>query len=177
MLQRMTKEIYEKKHVFSAVIDAVLFMIIPVFALGVLIVLPTAKNTAFEAEWVHVALVVTLAVLCVFLLVMGPLTVWERYKRYMDLCIGGQPAVIIGDDELQFYSPKGEYKCYRWDEIERFKLTHSKMFSSIQPILKESWRNPKWYALFFAVYTHTIRTDYLDMPEDELLNELNAHLR
>jgi Na+/melibiose symporter-like transporter len=173
----MTKEIYEKKHLFSAVFDAVLFTMIPVFALAVLIVLPTARNTAFEAEWMHVALVVTLAVLGVFLLVMGPFTLWERYRRYMDLCIGGQPAVIIGDDELQFYSPKGEYMCYRWDEIERFKLTHSKMFSSIQPILKESWRNPKWYALFFAVYTHTIRTDYLDMPEDELLNELNAHLR
>ena len=177
MLQRMTKEIYEKKHLFSAVIDAVLFMIIPVFALGVLIVLPTAKNTAFEAEWVHVALVVTLAVLCVFLLVMGPLTVWERYKRYMDLCIGGQPAVIIGDDELQFYSPKGEYKCYRWDEIERFKLTYGKLYSTIQPILKESWRNPTWYAMFFAVYTHTIRTDHLEIAEDDLLNELNSHLR
>ena len=173
----MTKEIYEKKHLFSAVFDAVLFAMIPVFALAVLIVLPTARNTAFEAEWMHVALVVTLAVLGVFLLVMGPFTLWERYRRYMDLCIGGLPAVIIGDDELQFYSPKGEYMCYRWDEIERFKLTHSKMFSSIQPILKESWRNPKWYALFFAVYTHTIRTDYLDMPEDELLNELNARLR
>lgn len=173
----MTKEIYEKKHLFSAVFDAVLFTMIPVFALFGLIVLPTAKNTAFEAEWMHVALVVTLVVLSVFFLVMGPFTLWERYRRYMDLCIGGQPAVIIGEDELQFYSPKGEYMCYRWDEIERFKLTHSKMFSSIQPILKESWRNPKWYALFFAVYTHTIRTDYLDMPEDELLNELNAHLR
>ena len=173
----MTKEIYEKKHLFVAVIDAVLFIVIPVFALGVLILLPTARNTAFEAEWLHVALVGTLMVLSVFLLVMGPFTLWERYKRYMDLCVGGQPAVIIGDDELQFYSPKGEYKCYRWDEIERFKLTHGKYYSTIQPILKESWRNPKWYVWLFAFCTHAIRTDHLEMAEDELLNELNAHLR
>ena len=173
----MTKEIYEKKHLFSAVFDAAFSLFVLVCTLLMMILIPAAKNNAFESEWAYIATIVGFELLGVIILILAPVQIWERYNRYIDLCIGRQPAVIIGDDELQFYSPKGEYKCYRWDEIESFKLTHSKLYNSIQPMLKESWRNPKWYAMFFAVYTHTICTNHLEMPEDELLNELNTHLR
>ena len=173
----MTKEIYEKKHLFVAVIDAVFFLFVLVCTLLMMILVPTAKNTVFESEWSHIALIVGFELMGLIILILAPFSLWARYSRYIDLCIARRPAVIIGDDELQFYSPKGEYKCYRWDEIERFKLTYGKLYSTIQPILKESWRNPTWYAMFFAVYTHTIRTDHLEMAEDELLAELNSHLR
>lgn len=173
----MNKEIYEKKHLFSAVFDAVIYLLVLVGTLLMMILIPAGRNSAFESEWAYIATIVVLELLGLFILILSPVQIWERYKRYIDLCFGKQPAVIIGDDELQFYSPKGEYMCYRWDEIERFKVTHTKWYDHIQPILKESWRNPKWYAMFYAVYTHTICTNHLDMPENELLNELNAHLR
>ena len=170
-------EIYEKKHYFEAVIDAVYMLVGFGFVLFIMIMMPTVKNTAFESEWIRIALIVVAELLGVIVLILAPRNIWARYSRYIDLCMAGRPAVIIGDDELQFYSSSDEYKCYRWGEIERFKLTHSRRYSTIQPILKESWRNPKWYAMFFAVYTHTIRTDHLEISEEELLNELNAHLR
>ena len=173
----MTKEIYEKKHLFIAVIEAASFLVVLVCIVLMMILIPTAKNSAFESEWAHVALIVGFELMGVIILILAPRNIWARYSRYIDLCMAGRPAVIIGDDELQFYSSSDEYKCYRWGEIERFKLTHSRRYSTIQPILKESWRNPKWYAMFFAVYTHTIRTDHLEISEEELLNELNAHLR
>jgi hypothetical protein len=173
----MTKEIYEKKHRFEAVIDAVYMLVGFGFVLFMMIMMPTFKNSAFESEWIRIALIVVMELLGVIVLILAPRNIWTRYSRYIDLCIARRPAVIIGDDKLQFYSSTDEYKCYRWDEIECFKYAHSRMYSTIQPVLKESWRNPKWYVWLFAFCTHAIRTDYLDMPEDELLNELNAHLR
>ena len=174
---RMTKEIYENKHVFSAVIDAVYMLVGFGFVLFIMILMPTVKNTAFESEWIRIALIVVTELLGAIALILAPRNIWTRYSRYIDLCMAGRPAVIIGDDDLQFYSSTGEYKCYRWDEIACFKLAHSRMYCTIQPVLKESWRNPKWYAWFFAFCTHAIRTDYLEIAEDELLNELNSHLR
>ena len=54
----MTKEIYEKKHLFVAVIDAAFFLFVLVCTLLMMILVPTAKNTVFESEWAHIALIV-----------------------------------------------------------------------------------------------------------------------
>ena len=120
----MTKEIYEKKHLFAAVIDAVYMLVGFGFVLFMMIMMPTFKNSAFESEWIRIALIVVMELLGVIVLILAPRNIWTRYSRYIDLCIARRPAVIIGDDKLQFYSSTDEYKCYRWDEIERFKLTY-----------------------------------------------------
>ena len=100
----MTKEIYEKKHLFVAVIDAAFFMVVLVCTLLMMILLPTAKNSAFESEWAHIALVVGFEFMGLIILILAPFSLWARYSRYIDLCIARRPAVIIGDDELKFYS-------------------------------------------------------------------------
>ena len=46
----MTKEIYEKKHRFEAVIDAVYMLVGFGFVLFIMIMMPTFKNTAFESD-------------------------------------------------------------------------------------------------------------------------------
>lgn len=173
----MTKEIYEKKHLFAAVIDAAVFLVVLVCTVLMMILLPTVKNSAFESEWAHIALIVGFEFMGLIILILAPFDLWARYSRYIDLCMARRPAVIIGDDELKFYSSTDEYKCYRWDEIRSFKLNHSRKYCSIYLEFKESWRKPKWYVWLFTHYANTIRTDHLEIAEDDLLNELNSHLK
>lgn len=83
-----------------------------------MILLPTAKNSAFESEWAHIALIVGFELMGLIILILAPFSLWARYSRYIDLCMARRPAVI-----------------------------------------------------------NTIRTDHLEIAEDELLAELNSHLR
>ena len=101
-------EIYEKKHLFAAVIDAEYMLVGFGFVLFIMIMMPTFKNTAFESEWIRIALIVGAELLGVIVLILAPRNIWTRYSRYIDLCIARRPAVIIGDDKLQFYSSTDE---------------------------------------------------------------------
>ena len=98
-----------------------------------------------------------------------------RGRRYIDLVIKKCPAVTITDKHLQIYYPFGRSTIIPWNEIDDFKIVGAKAWTSCYPIYKDQTRNKKRY-VFLNAYRDNIRTDYLAISEEELLEEFRKHL-
>ena len=101
--------------------------------------------------------------------------IWFLFYRYVDLCMGRKPALIISDSDLQIYSPFGGYTTIRWNEVVNFENVHTKTRNLCYPIYKDDTRNKGRY-LFLNMYRDAILSGYLTISEDELLKILRAHL-
>ena len=166
----MNKEIYEKKHIFLSLINAVAHIIANVCV--VLIVsglLFGFINFQPWERWISICL-------GLFLLTSIVIDTVIRGRRYIDLSIRKRPAIIINDEHLQIYYPFGKSTIIPWSEIDDFKVLGAKGWTSCYPIYKDQARNKKRY-IFNNVYRDSIRTDYLAIPEEEFLSELKKHLK
>ena len=166
----MNKEIYEKKHIFLSLIGAVAHIIANVCV--VLIVsglLFGFINFQPWEKWVSICL-------GLFLLTSIVIDTFIRGKRYIDLSIRKLPAITINDENLQIYYPYGKSVIIPWSEIDDFKIVGAKGWTSCYPIYKDQARNKKRY-IFNNVFRDSIRTDYLEIPEDELIAELKKYLK
>jgi len=101
--------------------------------------------------------------------------IWFLFYRYVDLCMGRKPALIISDCDLQIYTPFGGYTTIRWNEVVNFESVHTKTRNLCYPIYKDDTRNKGRY-LFLNMYRDAILSGYLTISEDELLKILRAHL-
>ena len=101
--------------------------------------------------------------------------IWFLFYRYVDLCMGRKPALIISDSDLQIYTPFGGYTTIRWSEVAYFNNVHTKTRNICYPIYKDDARNKGRY-IFLNLYRDAILSDYLTVSEDELLELLRAHL-
>ena len=163
-------KIYEKKHFFTAAQTTCLISLIVVICVAFFLFLPHQQFMDSTSPFWRIILLLIAGVTFVGMLFTGCL----RTKRYIDLCIKGNPAVIISDQALQIYYPFGEDTVIPWEEIADFETYPSKDWTTCRPIYKDKQKN-KWRYLKHP-YRDAIRTDYLDIPEEKLLEILRLHL-
>ena len=94
-------KIYEKKHFFTAAQTACLILLIVVICVAFFLFLPHQQFMDSTSPFWRITLLLIAGVTFVGMLFTGCL----RTKRYIDLCIKGNPAVIISDQALQIYYP------------------------------------------------------------------------
>jgi hypothetical protein len=163
----MERKIFERKHPKNALFMAGLLIILTISlaALDVIIM-----KMDYLPSFYRVLLLI-FNTLTIFVMLF---TIWLRAKRYHDLCIKGQPAVVITDNAVEIYSPFGENTITPWEEIEVFEAFHSWNWNTCRPIYKDERRNKHRY--FKKAYIDLIRLNYLDVPEKELLDEFRKQL-
>lgn len=168
-------EIYEKRHAIMAIGDAVTFLLPIVLGsvIAAIAISPSFFNTTISApDWLWYSLV------AVAVFIILPLSLNALYffsVRYYYLCLLKKPALVINDSELHVFSPYRGYTLVRWDEITEFKDGHLTKFRKyVYPIYKDATRNKN---ILRRGYLEGILTDYLTMGYDDLLVELNSHLK
>ena len=162
-------EIYEEKHLFIAAISAVTYLMLIVFGVVLL-------SIGREAWWRFPDWAWICSLVVGGLMIAGALyMMWFQFYRYVDLCMGRKPALIISDSDLQIYTPFGGYTTIRWSEVAYFNNVHTKTRNICYPIYKDDARNKGRY-IFLNLYRDAILSDYLTVSEDELLELLRAHL-
>ena len=148
-------EIYEKRHIFMAAWDAVTCILATVFGavITAIAISPSTFNTTISApDWLYFFGV-----------------------RYYNLCLLNKPAIVITNSELHIFSPYCGYNVIRWDEIAEFKDAQiTKLRKCVYPVYKEASRNKNKLR---RAYIDGILTDYLTMSQENLLAELNSHLK
>ena len=168
-------EIYEKRHVFKAVVDAVTYLLPTVLGcvITAIAISPSTFNTTISAsDWLWYSLV---AVAAFIILPLGLNALYFFSVRYYYLCLLKKPALVITDSELHVFSPYRGYTVIKWDEIAEFKDSHLTKFRKLfYPIYKDAKRNKN---ILLRGYLDGILTDYLTMGYDDLLAELNSHLK
>ena len=156
-------EIYEKRHVVKAVVDAVTYLLPTVLGcmITAIAISPTTFNTTISAsDWLWYSLV---SVAAFIILPLGLNALYFFSVRYYYLCLLKKPALVITDSELHVFSPYRGYNVISWDEIAEFKDSHFTKFRKLLNILLRG-------------YLDGILTDYLTMKEEYLLEKLNSHL-
>lgn len=167
----MEMQIYEKRHIMMAAWDAVTYLFGTVFG-AVITVIAIFSTTISAPGWLWYPLVLVAAVI---FLPLGLNALYFFGVRYYYLCLLKKPALFITDSELYIFSPYRGYSAIGWDEIAEFKDAQiTKFRKCVYPVYKDTTRNKNKFRM---VYLDGILTDYLDMPENDLLAELNAHLR
>lgn len=162
-------EIYEEKHLFIAATSAVTYLMLIVFGVVLL-------GIGREAWWRFPDWAWICSLVVGGLMIAGALyMMWFEFYRYVDLCMGRKPALIISDSDLQIYTPFGGYTTIRWSEVADFNNVHTKTRNICYPIYKDDARNKGRY-IFLNLYRDAILSDYLTVSEDELLELLRAHL-
>ncbi len=166
-------EIYEKRHPFNAVIDAALYL--SGVVLCVTIVAVNIWPSFFNNKQASNSLVIGLAVMAAFMIPVCLNHLCFLTIRYINLCYRKKPAVIITKEALYMYMPYDGYIVARWEDIVSFKDTRlNRTRNGIYPIYKDDSLN---HSVLLRVYIGAILTDYLTMSQDELLAELNSHLK
>ena len=168
-------EIYERKHVLSALLDGAVILGGLVFSVVILCVLwsSPAIHVSGSAA-VDSALTWMLVVLAVITFCLSGFYGWFLLDRHITLSLGHRPAVVITDDELQIYTPFGGYTSVRWDSISGFKhVVFNKWRRGYYPVYTDPGQNK---GIYKKCFTETILTDYLSMPEEQLLEELNRRI-
>lgn len=167
-------EIYEKRHVVKAVVDAVTYLLPTVLGcmITAIAISPTTFNTTISAsDWLWYSLV---AVAAFIILPLGLNALYFFSVRYYYLCLLKKPALVITDSELHVFSPYRGYNVISWDEIAEFKDSHFTKFRKLlYPVYKDAKRNKN---ILLRGYLDGILTDYLTMKEEYLLEKLNSHL-
>ena len=168
-------EIYEKKHVFNALMDGAVVLCGLVFSVVVVCAIASPSTVIhYGYGWVSHALIWLLVVLCVVCFGLSGFYGWFLLDRYITLCLGHQPAVIITDNELKIYSPLRGYTDVRWSEIVDFKyVVFTKFRRGYYPVYKDPELNK---GTIKKCFTETILTDFLTLPEEQLLEELKKHI-
>lgn len=168
-------EIYEKRHIFMAAWDAVTCILATVFGavITAIAISPSTFNTTISApDWLWYSLVFVAAVI---FLPLGLNALYFFGVRYYNLCLLNKPAIVITNSELHIFSPYCGYNVIRWDEIAEFKDAQiTKLRKCVYPVYKEASRNKN---KFRRAYIDGILTDYLTMSQENLLAELNSHLK
>ena len=167
-------EIYEKRHVVKAVVDAVTYLLPTVLGcmITAIAISPTTFNTTISAsDWLWYSLV---SVAAFIILPLGLNALYFFSVRYYYLCLLKKPALVITDSELHVFSPYRGYNVISWDEIAEFKDSHFTKFRKLlYPVYKDAKRNKN---ILLRGYLDGILTDYLTMKEEYLLEKLNSHL-
>lgn len=168
-------EIYEKKHVFRAVMDGALMLFILVASVAILCALVSPSTVIhYDYGWVSHALIWLLVVLLVLIFGLCGFHGWFLLDRYITLCLSHKPAVIMTDSELKIYTPFRGYTEVNWSEIVDFKyVALTKFRRGYYPVYKAPELNKGTYK---KCYTETILTDFLTLPDQQLLEELNKHI-
>ena len=168
-------EIYEKKHVFNALMDGALMLFILVASVAMVCAIASPSTVIhYDYGWVSHALIWLLVVLLVVCFGLSGFYGWFLADRYITLCLGHKPAVIITDSELKIYSPLRGYTEVNWSEIVDFKyVVFSKFRRGYYPVYKDPELNKGVYKRCF---TDTILTDFLTLPKEQLLEELNKRI-
>ena len=168
-------EIYEKRHVVKAVVDAVTYLLPTVLGcmITAIAISPTTFNTTISAsDWLWYSLV---SVAAFIILPLGLNALYFFSVRYYYLCLLKKPALVITNSELHIFSPYCGYNVIRWDEIAEFKDAQiTKLRKCVYPVYKEASRNKNKLR---RAYIDGILTDYLTMSQEDLLAELNSHLK
>ena len=168
-------EIYEKRHALKAIWDAVTYLLPMVLGcvIAAIAISPSFFNTTISApDWLWYSLVAV----AVFIILPLSLDVLYFFSvRYYNLCLFKKPALVITDSELHIFSPYRGYTVVRWDEIAEFKDGYlTKLRKFVYPVYKDAMRNKN---ILRRGYLDGILTDYLTIGYDDLLAELNSHLK
>ena len=168
-----TKEIYEKRHPFNAVLDAAMYLSGMVLCVTIVSIIfcPSLLNTKTESN----SLLMGLAIMAAFMIPVLLNHLCFMSIRYINLCFRKKPAVIITDDALYMYMPYDGYITARWEDIVSFKDAHlHKYRDGIYPIYKDDSLN---HSPLIRIYIGAILTGHLTMNKEDLLAELNSHLK
>ena len=164
----MTKEIYEKKHRFEAVVRLVKYVVF--MALGIEMIRLGPDALRHYPDWVWWLWLLVAA----FFIIKSVAMLWLRINRYLDLHVNHMPALIIEKDCLQIYS-RGKYYIIRWTEVQDFKCVHqSRERDMCYPIYKDDSRNSCCIGLQF--HRDAFFSDHLTLSQQELLDELKNHM-
>ena len=164
----MTKEIYEKKHRFEAVVRLVKYVVFMALCIEMIRLGPDALR--HYPDWVWWLWLLVAA----FFIITSVAMLWLRINRYLDLHVNHMPALIIEKDCLQIYS-RGKYYIIRWTEVQDFKCVHqSRERDMCYPIYKDDSRNGCRIGLQF--HRDAFFSDHLTLSQQELLDELKNHI-
>ena len=164
----MDKVIYERNHHFTALFNGLTEIWVAIMVLLIVVGLVFGMEDLQPwKRWIGLLLLLSLLVGLVF-------DISIKCKRYIDLNIKKHPSAVITDDNLQIYNPFGSPTIISWSEIEDFKVVAAKLWTSCHPIYKDQARNKK--RIVANTHRDSIRTDYLAISEEELLEEFRKHL-
>ena len=162
-------EIYEKKHLFDAMLNLAKYLCWLVLGIALL-------RTGPDAWWRYPDWAWWVAVAMAVLLIIAPMPfLWVKVNRYLAFHVYKNPAVIIDKDYLQICTSPDEYNVILWNEVVDFKiLPGSKDRNMCYPIYKDDSRNSRGIGMQF--HHDVIYCDHLTISELELLEELKKHI-
>lgn len=166
-------EIYEKRHPFNAVLDAAVYL--SGVVLCVTIVAVTIWPSHFNNKQASNQLLIGLAVMAALMIPVLLNHLCFLTIRYINLCYRKKPAVIITKDALYMYMPYDGYITAKWEDIVSFKDARLTRYrDGIYPIYRDDSLN---HSPLIRIYIGAILTGYLTMSKEDLLTELNCHMK